>query len=68
MPRERERERERDEPRCKLKQTTLAWRLSEADHHSGQSGQQMMMEGEPGEREQEILAVEDHGGSAVCRE
>ena len=34
----------------------LGWvRLGEADH-SGQSGQQMMMEGE---RQEEILAVED---------
>ena len=53
--------------RCKLKPTALAWRLSEADHHSGQSGQQRMMEGEPGERHQEILAVKDDGGSAVWR-
>lgn len=27
----------------------------------------MMMEGEPGERHQEILAVKDDGGSAVWR-
>ena len=42
-------------------------RLTEADH-SGQSGQQMMMEGMEGERQQEILAVEDDGGSSISRE